>query len=286
MQAQLIRRCLQQPLRRKSVGARVAPTLAQEPSSKVKAAQQMALKIGSEDGFEMPSLNLLPTVKAVPQPKLSKAVLAETSAELEKVLEDYGVRGEILGAKPGPVITLHEFEPAPGTRAARVIALSDDIARSLCAMSVRAAVVPGRNVIGIELPNDQRETVYLRDLLLSDGYANTNARLPLALGKDISGLPITVDLARMPHLLIAGTTGSGKSVAINAMILSLLYRLTPDQCRIIMIDPKVIELSVYEDISHQNLTPANMISSRNQAFSLHPLNQLGSRIITDAQLAL
>jgi S-DNA-T family DNA segregation ATPase FtsK/SpoIIIE len=148
------------------------------------------------------------------------------------------------------VVTLYELEPAPGTRAARVISLADDIARSLCAMSVRVAVVPGRNVIGIELPNDQRETVYLRDLLSGPTYEATSAHLSLALGKDIGGEPIVVDLSRMPHLLIAGTTGAGKSVAINAMILSLLYRLPPDQCKLIMIDPKVIELSVYERIPH------------------------------------
>ena len=143
------------------------------------------------------------------------------------MLDDFGVRGEIVDVRPGPVVALYELEPAPGTRAARVIALADDIARSLCAMSVRVATVPGRNVIGIELPNDQRETVYLRDLLASPAYEDTSARLTLALGKDISGDPVVVDLARMPHLLIAGTTGSGKSVAINAMILSLLYRLPP-----------------------------------------------------------
>ena len=160
------------------------------------------------------------------------------------------MRGEIVDVRPGPVVTLYELEPAPGTRAARVVALADDIARSLCAMSVRVATVPGRNVIGIELPNDQRETVYLRDLLASPAYEDTSAGLSLALGKDIGGDPVVVDLARMPHLLIAGTTGSGKSVAINAMILSLLYRLPPAQCKMIMIDPKVIELSVYEGIPH------------------------------------
>ena len=166
------------------------------------------------------------------------------------MLDDFGVRGEIIDAKTGPVVTLYELEPAPGTRASRVISLADDIARSLCALSVRVAVVPGRNVIGIELPNERRATVYLRELLEAGVYAASGARLPIALGKDISGQPIIADLARMPHLLIAGTTGSGKSVAINAMILSLLYRLTPEQLRLIMIDPKVIELSVYEDIPH------------------------------------
>ena len=164
-------------------------------------------------------------------PGQSPQALAETSRQLETVLDDFGVRGEIIDAKTGPVVTLYELEPAPGTRAARVISLADDIARSLCALSVRVAVVPGRNVIGIELPNERRATVYLRELLEADVYAGSGARLPLALGKDISGQPIIADLARMPHLLIAGTTGSGKSVAINAMILSLLYRLTPEQLR-------------------------------------------------------
>ena len=203
-----------------------------------------------DTGFELPGLDLLAQAKVIASPGQSPEALAETSRQLETVLDDFGVRGEIIDAKTGPVVTLYELEPAPGTRAARVISLADDIARSLCALSVRVAVVPGRNVIGIELPNDRRATVYLRELLEADVYAASGARLPIALGKDISGQPIVADLARMPHLLIAGTTGSGKSVAINAMILSLLYRLTPEQLRLIMIDPKVIELSVYEDIPH------------------------------------
>ncbi|HEX6010842.1 MAG TPA: DNA translocase FtsK 4TM domain-containing protein, partial [Geminicoccaceae bacterium] len=203
-----------------------------------------------EPGFVLPDLDLLAPVRATGEPKQSPQALMETSHQLETVLDDFGVRGEIIDAKTGPVVTLHELEPAPGTRAARVISLADDIARSLCALSVRVAVVPGRNVIGIELPNEKRATVYLRELLEAPAYAASGARLPLALGKDISGVPIIADLARMPHLLIAGTTGSGKSVAINAMILSLLYRLRPEELRVIMIDPKVIELSVYEDIPH------------------------------------
>ncbi len=202
------------------------------------------------NAFVLPSLDMLGSPRSGAKTGMTKVQLDEVSRQLESVLDDFGVRGEIIDAKPGPVVTLFELEPAPGTRAARVISLADDIARSLCALSVRVAVVPGRNVIGIELPNESRETVYLRTLLLSDTFARSEARLALALGKDISGNSIIVDLARMPHLLIAGTTGSGKSVAINAMILSLLYRLTPEQCRIIMIDPKVIELSVYEDIPH------------------------------------
>ncbi len=166
------------------------------------------------------------------------------------MLDDFGVRGEIVDASPGPVVTRFELEPAPGTRAQRVISLADDIARSLSVTSVRIATVPGRTVIGIEVPNPRRQTVYLRALLESEEYRQSEARLPLALGMGIAGDPVVVDLTRMPHLLIAGTTGSGKSVAINAMLLSLLYRLPPEQCRLILIDPKVIELSVYEDIPH------------------------------------
>ena len=200
--------------------------------------------------FKLPPLKFLAQPRQRRDVALDRATLAETAKALERALDDFGVRGEIIDVRPGPVVTLYELEPAPGTRAARVISLADDIARSLCAMSVRVAVVPGRNVIGIELPNEQRETVLLRDLLSSPAYEDTAARLTLALGKDISGEPVVVDLARMPHLLIAGTTGSGNALALNAMILSLLYRLPPDQCKLILIDPKVIELSVYEDIPH------------------------------------
>ena len=209
-----------------------------------------AASLPPSEGFVLPPLELLGEVKHTGQVGFTEEALGETSRQLEGVLDDFGVRGQIVDAKPGPVVTLYELEPAPGTRAARVVSLADDIARSLCALSVRVATVPGRNVIGVELPNDRRETVFLRDLLQADTYRTSAARLPLTLGKDISGRPIVVDLARMPHLLIAGTTGSGKSVAINAMILSLLYRLTPAELRLIMIDPKVIELSVYEDIPH------------------------------------
>ena len=202
------------------------------------------------ENFELPPLKFLGQPRRRDRVRIDEAEAAETAKALEKVLDDFGVRGEIVAVKPGPVITLYELEPAPGTRAARVIALADDIARSLCAMSVRVAVVPGKNVIGIELPNDQRETVYLSELLSTDVYEKTSSGLGLALGKDISGEPVVVDLAKMPHLLIAGTTGSGKSVSINAMILSLLYRLPPSACKLIMIDPKVIELSVYDGIPH------------------------------------
>ena len=166
------------------------------------------------------------------------------------MLADYGVQGTIRDIHPGPVVTLYELEPAPGIRAARVIGLADDVARSLSVTAVRIATVSGRNVIGIEVPNARRETVYLAELIGSDEFQRLGARLALALGKDIGGHPQVADLARMPHLLIAGTTGSGKSVGINAMILSLLYRLTPDQCKMILIDPKMLELSVYEGIPH------------------------------------
>jgi S-DNA-T family DNA segregation ATPase FtsK/SpoIIIE len=170
------------------------------------------------------------------------------------VLEDFGVKGEIINVRPGPVVTLYELEPAPGIKSSRVISLADDIARSMSAISARVAVVPGRNAIGIELPNPHREKVLLRELLDTDAYTDSNAKLPLCLGKTIGGEPVIVDLTRMPHLLIAGTTGSGKSVAINTMILSLLYRLKPEECRLIMVDPKMLELSVYDNIPHL-LTP-------------------------------
>jgi S-DNA-T family DNA segregation ATPase FtsK/SpoIIIE len=169
---------------------------------------------------------------------------------LENVLDDYGVKGEIVSVRPGPVVTLYELEPAAGLKASRVIGLSDDIARSMSALSARVSTIPGRSVIGIELPNSDREKVLLREILSSRTYGDSKYQLPLALGKDIGGETIVTNLAKMPHLLIAGTTGSGKSVGINTMILSLLYTLTPDQCRLIMIDPKMLELSVYDGIPH------------------------------------
>ena len=166
------------------------------------------------------------------------------------MLADYGVQGSIVEIRPGPVVTLYELEPAPGIRSARVIGLADDVARSLSVTAVRIATVPGRNVIGIEVPNARRETVFLSEILSSEELQKHPGRLTLALGKEISGAPIFADLARMPHLMIAGTTGSGKSVGVNAMILSLLYRISPDQCRLILIDPKMLELSMYEGIPH------------------------------------
>ncbi len=205
-------------------------------------------------GFTLPALNLLAAPKASDRTNLSTEEIEERAEALESVLEDFGVKGEIINARPGPVVTLYELEPAPGIKSSRVIGLADDIARSMSAISARVAVVPGRNAIGIELPNEIREKVYFREMLAAGEYANTQAKLPLCLGKTIGGEPVVVDLARMPHLLIAGTTGSGKSVAINTMLLSLLYKLRPDQCRLIMIDPKMLELSVYDGIPHL-LTP-------------------------------
>ena len=195
---------------------------------------------------------MLAAPKASDRQPLSKAELEANSRALEGVLGDFGVRGEIVKANPGPVVTLYELEPAPGIKSSRVIGLSDDIARSMSALSARVAVVPGRNAIGIELPNAHREKVYLRELLTAKD--ESLAKLPLCLGKTIGGESVIIDLARTPHMLIAGTTGSGKSVAINTMILSLVYRLRPDQCRLIMVDPKMLELSVYDGIPHL-LTP-------------------------------
>ncbi|WP_249729614.1 MULTISPECIES: DNA translocase FtsK [unclassified Chelatococcus] len=206
-------------------------------------------------GFELPSLELL-TEPSASEPNLehSEELLEKNSVGLQQILHDFGIRGEIIDANPGPVVTLYELEPAPGTKSSRVIGLADDIARSMSAISARVAVVPGRNVIGIELPNKTRETVWLRELLSSRDFETAQMKLGLCLGKTIGGEPIIVDLARMPHLLVAGTTGSGKSVAINTMILSLLYRHSPEACRLIMIDPKMLELSIYEGIPHL-LTP-------------------------------
>jgi len=181
---------------------------------------------------------------------LSDEALQQNARLLEGVLDDFGIRGEIINVRPGPVVTLYELEPAPGIKSSRVIALADDIARSMSAVSARVAVVPGRNAIGIELPNVRREMVGLKEILSSSEYEASNCSLPLALGKNIGGEPIIADLARMPHLLIAGTTGSGKSVGINTMILSLLYRMRPDQCKMIMVDPKMLELSIYDGIPH------------------------------------
>ena len=219
-----------------------------------KKAAPRASSRKSSDKFELPSVSVLTAPKSSDRQPLSKAELEANSRALEGVLGDFGVRGEIVKANPGPVVTLYELEPAPGIKSSRVIGLADDIARSMSALSARVAVVAGRNAIGIELPNAHREKVYLRELLTAKDGNESVAKLPLCLGKNIGGESIIIDLARTPHMLIAGTTGSGKSVAINTMILSLVYRLRPDQCRLIMVDPKMLELSVYDGIPHL-LTP-------------------------------
>ena len=203
--------------------------------------------------YALPALAMLAEPKKIAT-RVSDDALQQNARLLEGVLEDFGVRGEIINVRPGPVVTLYELEPAPGIKSSRVIGLADDIARSMSAVSARVAVVQGRNAIGIELPNQRRETVALRELLAAEDFGTSKHKLAIALGKTIGGEPIIVDLARMPHLLVAGTTGSGKSVAINTMILSLLYRLRPDECRLIMVDPKMLELSVYDGIPHL-LTP-------------------------------
>jgi len=225
----------------------------EEPSlpKKSQKARQQKLSL-SADSYNYPPLELLAEASPVQKAanKVDRAALEHNAELLEQVLEDFGVKGEIVEVRPGPVVTLYELEPAAGTKTSRVISLADDIARSMSAISVRIAVVPGRSVIGIELPNAKRETVYLRELLESAAFENPKASLNMALGVDIGGAPVMADLARMPHLLVAGTTGSGKSVGINTMILSFLYRMTPEQCKFIMIDPKMLELSVYDDIPH------------------------------------
>ena len=230
-----------------------APAPRPQQGARVQREAQRSL-IGQDD-FEMPSLHFLAEPKNVARdPSLSQDALEQNARLLEGVLEDFGVKGEIIHVRPGPVVTLYELEPAPGIKSSRVIGLADDIARSMSAIACRVAVVPGRNAIGIELPNAKRETVYLREILASRDFEQTKSKLALALGKTINGEAVITDIAKMPHVLVAGTTGSGKSVAINTMILSLLYRLTPDQCRLIMIDPKMLELSVYDGIPHL-LTP-------------------------------
>ena len=233
---------------------RVVMPMARKPvpqSKQAKAEAQPALSFDdSHPGFELPPLSLLESAENVQRLHLSDEALEENARMLESVLDDYGVKGEIVAVRPGPVVTMYELEPAPGLKASRVIGLADDIARSMAALSARVSTVPGRSVIGIELPNENREKVVLREIISSRDFGDGNQNLPLALGKDIGGEPVVANLAKMPHLLIAGTTGSGKSVAINTMILSLLYKLTPEECRMIMIDPKMLELSVYDGIPH------------------------------------
>lgn len=231
---------VQTPRKRTQAARKTAPRI---------HAEQSSLALGYGD-YVPPSLSLLATPSRSRRAGQTQSALQQNAKLLESVLQDFGVKGEITNIRPGPVVTLYELEPSPGTKSSRVIGLSDDIARSMSAVSARIAVIPGRNAIGIELPNSKREMVLLREMLQSEDYKDHKAKLPLALGKDIGGTPFTVDLAKMPHLLVAGTTGSGKSVAINTMILSLAYRLSPAECKFIMIDPKMLELSVYDDIPH------------------------------------
>ncbi len=235
-------------------GKRVQP-MVPRPAQSTRITREAQTSLFGSDTFELPSLHLLGEPKKLADNAgLSNAELEQNARLLEGVLGDFGVKGEIINVRPGPVVTLYELEPAPGIKSSRVIGLADDIARSMSAIAARVAVVPGRNAIGIELPNRRRETVYLREVLASQVYEKSRAKLPIVLGKNIGGEPIIADLAKMPHLLVAGTTGSGKSVAINTMVLSILYRLTPDQVKLIMIDPKMLELSVYDGIPHL-LTP-------------------------------
>lgn len=223
-----------------------------EAKEEAPKATQASLDLPVTQGeYALPSTSLLSKLPSKGKRKrVSEGSLSQNAEMLEQTLADFGVKGEIVRVRPGPVVTLYELEPAAGVKSSRVIGLADDIARSMSATSARISVIPGKNALGIELPNSSRETVYIREMFESDTYQDSDARLPLVLGKDIGGEPIIADLARMPHLLVAGTTGSGKSVAINTMIMSLIYHSTPEQCRFIMIDPKMLELSVYDDIPH------------------------------------
>jgi len=243
-------------------GLAAAPFAGAPPVVLPPAVQRSASRPAPEPRFAafpraewaMPAITMLTEPKKLAGTRVSQDALEQNARLLEGVLDDFGVKGEIVNVRPGPVVALYELEPAPGIKSSRVIGLADDIARSMSAVSARVAVVQGRNAIGVELPNQRRETVYLRELLASEDFQNTKHRLAIALGKTIGGEPVIVDLARMPHLLVAGTTGSGKSVAINTMILSLVYRMKPERCRLIMVDPKMLELSAYDGIPHL-LTP-------------------------------
>ncbi len=242
------------PAPRRHRSPKVTRSQRKSPQSKRVAADAQPMLDLVGDDYKLPSLSLLKKTLPAIGEEVTDEELYQNARLLESVLNDYGIRGEITNVRPGPVVTLYELQPAAGIKASRVIGLADDIARSMSAISARVAVVPGKSVIGIELPNRRREQVGLRELLSTAAYENTSSRLALTLGKGIGGEPVIVDLTTMPHLLIAGTTGSGKSVAINTMILSLLFRLPPDRCKMILIDPKMLELSVYDGIPHL-LTP-------------------------------
>ena len=226
----------------------------QKKNKSAKAADNSAKTTKTADGYQFPDINLLSRPKDKGGNEISQKELESVARKLEEVLQEFGVNGKIVRVRPGPVVTLYELEPAPGTKTARVIGLADDIARSMSAVSVRIAVVPGSNTIGIEMPNAKRETVWLKDLLSDPAFKETKNTLNVVLGKDIGGKNTYADLAKMPHLLVAGTTGSGKSVGVNSMILSLLYRLRPEECKLILIDPKMLEFSMYNGIPHL-LTP-------------------------------
>lgn len=233
------------------------PKLRKEPTIEEKSVENIKIskpRKAADDGYQYPSIDLLSTAKDKAANTINQKELDKTASDLEAVLQEFGVNGKIVKVRPGPVVTLYELEPAPGTKSARVIGLADDIARSMSAVSVRIAVVPGSNTIGIELPNKTREIVYLRDLLESPDFADSKAALTITLGKDIGGKNTYADLAKMPHLLVAGTTGSGKSVGVNSMIISLLYKMRPEECKLIMIDPKMLEFTMYNGIPHL-LTP-------------------------------
>jgi S-DNA-T family DNA segregation ATPase FtsK/SpoIIIE len=248
---------VQEPVRKPAPRAVAAPEIRPgpviadrsiAPATPRPRAKQASLDL--RDNYRLPPLDLLKKAPAPINTAIDKAALERNARLLESVLDDFHVKGQIVEVRPGPVVTMYELEPASGIKASRVIQLADDIARNMSAISARVATIPGRSVIGIELPNARRETVNLHELVASEQFEDQNAQLPIILGKNIAGDPVIADLAPMPHLLVAGTTGSGKSVGLNCMILSLLYRLTPDQCRMIMIDPKMLELSMYADIPH------------------------------------
>jgi DNA segregation ATPase FtsK/SpoIIIE, S-DNA-T family len=228
---------------------------APEISERAEPTQKASFSTGARQGeffgnYVLPSVDLLDPPPTISVPKLDKATLESNARLLETVLEDFHVKGQITAVRPGPVVTMYELEPAAGIKSSRVIQLAEDIARNMSALSARVSIIPGRTVMGIELPNNDREGISLNEMIASDSFMEQKGALPIILGKNISGDPVIADLAPMPHLLVAGTTGSGKSVGLNSMILSLLYRLTPDQCRMIMIDPKMLELSIYDDIPH------------------------------------
>src|SRR5690606_38819923 len=228
------------------------PTEISDPTRTVKPAQITARSRQGDlfDEYELPSMDLLAEPPAYANHKIDKLGLERNARLLETVLDDFNVKGEISAVRTGPVVTMYELEPAAGIKASRVIGLADDIARNMSAISARVSSIPGRTVMGIELPNVDRQMVALKELAACEAFASSKAMLPIILGKDIAGEPVVADLAAMPHLLVAGTTGSGQSVGLNCILLSLLYRLTPQQCRLILVAPKVLELKSYDAIPH------------------------------------